>query len=222
MAGASNLHLPFRTENALAFKKSYKFDILRTCTLWLCDQKSKAPVSQLENAEVNSGNSSTSNYTLQLRIRECHAGMKCATWKLQNITCIVRIQKISIRPPPPPPPIPRMVFHLRSSPYPLEFPLRRVFEHSFVFSAGSNFNCDVNSTFTGMGENISLQNPFAFLPEIFFFLILHWIKYTFCGHGKFSVGPSNTKRLHALYGSLMVLYFIMSKIGFNRKLASVE
>ena len=34
----------------------------------------------------------------------------------------------------------------------------------------SNFNCDVNSTFTGMGENtsISLQNPFAFLPEIFF------------------------------------------------------
>ena len=29
------------------------------------------------NAEVNSGNSSTSNYTLQLRIRECHAGMKC-------------------------------------------------------------------------------------------------------------------------------------------------
>ena len=34
-------------------------------------------MSQLVNAEVNSGNSSTSNYTLQLRIRECHAGMKC-------------------------------------------------------------------------------------------------------------------------------------------------
>ena len=39
----------------------------------------------------------------------------------------------------------------------------------FAFSAGSNFNCGVNSTFTAMGENISLQNPFAFLPEIFFF-----------------------------------------------------
>ena len=39
---------------------------------------------------------------------------------------------------------------------------------SFVFSTGSNFNCDVNSTFTGMGENISMQNPFAFLPEIVF------------------------------------------------------
>ena len=36
----------------------------------------------------------------------------------------------------------------------------------------SNFNCDVNSTFTGgMGENISLQNPFALLPEIFFFFL---------------------------------------------------
>ena len=40
-------------------------------------RRSKAPVSQLVNAEVNSGNSSTSNYTQQLRIRECHAGMKC-------------------------------------------------------------------------------------------------------------------------------------------------
>ena len=29
-------------------------------------------MSQLVNAEVNSGNSSTSNYILQLRIRECH------------------------------------------------------------------------------------------------------------------------------------------------------
>ena len=39
--------------------------------------QSKAPASQLVNAEVNSGNSSTSNYTLQQRIRECHAGMEC-------------------------------------------------------------------------------------------------------------------------------------------------
>ena len=37
-------------------------------------------MSQLVNAEVNSGNRKAvlaSNYTLQLRIRECHAGMKC-------------------------------------------------------------------------------------------------------------------------------------------------
>ena len=36
-------------------------------------------VSQLVNAEVNSGNRKTvlaSNYTLQLTIRGCHAGMK--------------------------------------------------------------------------------------------------------------------------------------------------
>ena len=42
--------------------------------------ESKAPASQLVNAEVNSGNRKAvlaSNYTLQLRIRECHAGMKC-------------------------------------------------------------------------------------------------------------------------------------------------
>ena len=42
--------------------------------------QSKAPVSQLVNAELNSGNRKTvlqSNYTLQLRIRGCHAGMKC-------------------------------------------------------------------------------------------------------------------------------------------------
>ena len=54
------------------------------------ENSSKAPVSQLVNAEVNSGNTSTSNYTLQLRIRECHAGMKCDL-------------KVSIRPPPPHP-----------------------------------------------------------------------------------------------------------------------
>ena len=49
--------------------------------LFLCKKKeSKAPVSQLVNAEVNSGNRKAvlaSNYTLQLGIRECHAGMKC-------------------------------------------------------------------------------------------------------------------------------------------------
>ena len=33
----------------------------------------------------------------------------------------------------------------------------------------SNFNCDVNSTFTGMGENISLQNPFGFSSRNLFF-----------------------------------------------------
>ena len=42
--------------------------------------KSKAPVSQLVNVEVNSGNHKAvlaSNYTLQLRIRGHHVGMKC-------------------------------------------------------------------------------------------------------------------------------------------------
>ena len=44
------------------------------------EKKSKAPVRQLVNAKVNSGNRKAvlaSNYTLQLRICECHARMKC-------------------------------------------------------------------------------------------------------------------------------------------------
>ena len=73
-----------------------------------------APVSQPVNAEVNSGNSSTSNYTLQLRIRECHAEMKCDLKVTKHYSHCVDPENIHTPPSPPPPlPIPRMVFHLR-------------------------------------------------------------------------------------------------------------
>ena len=67
------------------------------------------------NAEVNSGNSSTSNYTLQLRIRECHAGMKCDLKVTKHYSHCVDPENIHTPPPPPshgwfftlaPPPLP--------------------------------------------------------------------------------------------------------------------
>ena len=58
-------------------------------------------MSQLVNAEVNSGNSSTSNYTLQLRIRECHAGMKCDLKVTKHYSHCVDPENIHTPPPPP-------------------------------------------------------------------------------------------------------------------------
>ena len=71
-------------------------------------------MSQLVNAEVNSGNSSTSNYTLQLRIRECHAGMKCELKVTKHYLHCVDPENIHSPPPshgwfftldPPTPPL---------------------------------------------------------------------------------------------------------------------
>ena len=59
-------------------------------------------MSQLMNAEVNSGNSSTSNYTLQLRIRECHAGMKCDLKVTKHYSHCVDPENIHTPPSPHP------------------------------------------------------------------------------------------------------------------------
>ena len=69
-------------------------------------------MSQLVNAEVNSGNSSTSNYTLQLRIHECHAGMK---WPESYKTLLALCGSRKYPYDPPPPPIPQMFYRLRPS-----------------------------------------------------------------------------------------------------------
>ena len=87
-------------------------------------------MSQLVNAEVNSGNSSTSNYTLQLRIRECHAGMKCDLKVTKHYLHCVDPENIHT---PPPPPSHGWFFTLDPPPHPLEFPLRRVFELNLLF-----------------------------------------------------------------------------------------
>ena len=58
-------------------------------------------MSQLVNTEVNSGNSSTSNYTLQLRIRECHAGMKYDLKVTKHYSHCVDPENIHTPPPPP-------------------------------------------------------------------------------------------------------------------------
>ena len=63
--------------------------------------KSKAPVSQLVSVEVNNGNSSTSNYTLQLRIRESyHAGMKCDLKVTKHYSHCVDPENIHMPPSP--------------------------------------------------------------------------------------------------------------------------
>ena len=76
-------------------------------------------MSQLVNAEVNSGNSSTSNYTLQLRIRECHAGMKCDLKVTKHYSHCLDPENIHTPPlPSPPPPSHAWFFTLDPPPHP--------------------------------------------------------------------------------------------------------
>ena len=72
-----------------------------------CNGRESVSPFELENCGHNS---STLNYTLQLRIRECHAGMKCDLKVTKHYSHCVDPENIHT---PPPPHIPRMFFHLR-------------------------------------------------------------------------------------------------------------
>ena len=58
-------------------------------TQWLCESESKAPVSQLVNAEVNCGNRKAVLASNQAtRIRGRHAALReCIMWKVIYLTC---------------------------------------------------------------------------------------------------------------------------------------